>query len=150
MFSLPFQFFPSHSDFGLQGKSVESFTGTFIHVLRSKGAGVELMTQSVEAGRYQKFSVGPLSIFRDSISHRRGQPIELSHLAGQVLTCRINGVEFCRARCWDAESCIALERSDSDKFSKAAPWIMLIFMAFFVVLSFIQHLRRKRLGRVRA
>jgi len=148
--SLPFQLFPSHSDFGLQGETVESFTGTFIHVIHSKGSGVNLPTKNLETGRYQKFSVGPLSIFSDRVRHLRGQPIELNYLAGQVLTCRINGVEFCAARCWDAASCIALERSGSDRVSKAAPWFMLVFASFFLVLSFVQYLRRKRSDRVRA
>ncbi|WP_248795578.1 hypothetical protein [Pseudomonas sp. MWU13-2105] len=149
VFSLPFQLFPSHSDFGLQGATVESFTGTFIHVIHSKGAGVSLLTKSLETGRYQKFSVGRLSIFSDRVGYLRGQPIELNHLAGQVLTCQINGVEFCTARCWDSASCIALERSDSDKLNKAFPWMFLVFAVFFVVVSFIQHLRRKRSDRAR-
>ncbi len=96
------------------------------------------------------FSVGPLSIFSDRVRHLRGQPIELSQIAGQVLTCRINGIEFCAARCWDATSCIAFERSGSDRFSKAVPWMFLAFATFFVMLSFVQHLRRKRLDRVQA
>ena len=150
VFSLPFQLFPSYSDFGLQGATVESFTGTFIHVLRSKGEGVNLLTKNLETGRYQKFSVGRLSTFSDGVSDLRGQPIELNHLAGHVLTCQINGVEFCTARCRDAASCIALEREGSDRVSKVLPWMFLVFAAFFVVASFMQHLRRKRSDRVRA
>jgi len=148
VFSLPFQLFPSHSDFGLQGKAVESFTGMFIHVIPVKNAGIDLLTKNLETGRYEKFSVNRLSIFSDRAGLLRGQPIELSHLAGNVLTCRINGVEFCAARCSDAASCIELERLGSDKFSKAVPWIFWAIAAFFAVLSLVQHLRRQRLDRV--
>jgi len=147
VFSLPFQLFPSHSDFGLQGATVETFAGTFIHEESRKG--VTLLTKNLETGRYQAFSVGTLSFFSNRAGLRSGQSIELSHLGGRVLTCRINGVEFCTARCSDAASCIALERLGSDKLSKAAPWFFGVFTAFFVVLSFVQHLRRKRSDGVR-
>lgn len=75
-----------------------------------------------------------------------GRSIELTHLEKSVLTCQIDGVQSCTARCSNAASCIELERLDTDMFVKVALIILFVFAVFFAVLSWVQHLRRKPLN----
>jgi len=125
------------------------FNGTLNHVAYHRGPGVDLVTKNLETGSYQVFSVVRLSNFSNRSGLLKGQPIELSHLAGNVLTCRINGIEFCAARCWDAASCIKMQRLVSDKTGQFFSWFLFSFAAFFAVWSFAEHLYHKRLSRVR-
>jgi len=105
---------------------------------------VKLLTKSPETRGYQAFYIEGLSIFTNSDSLVSGRSIELTHLEKNVLTCQINGVMLCTARCSSAASCIELERSDTDMFVKIALIILFVFAIFFAVLSWLQHLRGKQ------
>ncbi|NWB45682.1 hypothetical protein [Pseudomonas gingeri] len=144
LLGLPALLFPSHSNFDLEGKTVEHFKGTFIHAEFFKGGGVKLLTKSPETRGYQAFYIEGLSILTNSDSLVSGRSIELTHLEKNVLTCQINGVLLCTARCSSAASCIELERSDTDMFVKIALIILFVFAIFFAVLSWLQHLRGKQ------
>lgn|GEM_PF-6536790 len=143
LLGLPALLFPSDSNFDLEGKTVEHFKGTFVHAQFPKGAGVTLLTKSPETGHYLAFYIGSLSILTRRDSLVSGGSIELTHIEKRVLTCQINGVLSCTARCSNAASCIALERSDTDMSVKLVLVILFVFAVFFAVLSLVQHLRSK-------
>lgn len=134
---------PSDSNFGLEGKTVENFKGTFVHAEFIKGGGVKLLTKNPETGRYQAFYIGGMSNFTNRDGLVSGRNIELTHLEKSVLTCQINGVLLCTARCSSATSCIELERSNSDASAKFTLVMLFVFAVFFAVLSWVQHLRGK-------
>ena len=143
LLGLPALLYPSHSNFGLQGKTVENFNGTFIHAQISKEGNGTLMTKNPLTGRYRAFTVGVTSNLinpRDLVS---GRDIELTHLGNNVLTCQIDGVMLCAARCSDATDCITMQRWQSDRTTQFYLMMLFVLAVLFAVGSWMQHRNRR-------
>jgi len=143
LLGLPVLLYPSHSNFGLEGKTVEHFNGTFTHAQFSKGVNGTLMTKNSETGRYRAFKVGVMSYLINQSGLVSGHEIELTHLGNDVLTCQIDGVRLCAARCSDATDCIAMQRWQSDRTIQFYLMMLFVLAVLFAVGSWMQHRNRR-------
>ncbi len=95
------------------------------------------MTTNAETGHYRAFIIGDLASFTDRAALVKGRSIELSYLGQDVLSCRINGIQLCTARCSNAATCIEVTQSISKNGSITGIFILFIFACCYAVKSWM-------------